>query len=500
MSFHGKVVLPKLSKLCLYFLLILLSLLIFTNATSNVPQITPKTPLHEATDVAFDKVVFSWSSSGVSKDYTYILRVGKTSNPPALVYDLKTTTFTLSGSLEENTKYYWQVAVVNKKGEIIYESPVWTFTTKKLKPEIKEGVLVWKFKLDDQATNSPAFDSKNNILYVTAGEKLYSIGIKDTNYILRWVLELNTSKDVKEKWLSSPVLSNDGKSIYVTDKFGTLYKISSDGKILSLNLPNVNVYSMPAVSKNDSLYFTTTNKFLVAYESNRIAWQQELNYGTFLSNPVINGKGNIVVTDSSGIVFVFEGKNQKWAFLLLKDEITGNPVIDSKDNIYVLTMSNGLYSFTYDGVFRWNYKIPNFTFITPVIGPKDIIYIGGSDGNLYSLNSEGIPSWKFKTNGPIVASPIVADSNDNNSNNNSIYLCSTDGTVYCLRADGTLKWKYNIGSPIYLSPVLSSNGLLIVIASDKNIYAIQTASKGLAKGAWPSFRGNFSNSGRRNDL
>ena len=61
---------------------------------------------------------------------------------------------------------------------------------------------------------------------------------------------------------------------------------------------------------------------------------------------------------------------------------------------------------------------------------------------------------------------------------------------------GTVLWKFETGHSVRSSPAIGSDGTVYVGSGDKKLYAIKTASKGLAKSPWPMRGQNAQHTGR----
>jgi outer membrane protein assembly factor BamB len=62
---------------------------------------------------------------------------------------------------------------------------------------------------------------------------------------------------------------------------------------------------------------------------------------------------------------------------------------------------------------------------------------------------------------------------------------------------GTPIWEFETGGAIgYSSPAIESDGTVYVGSYNRKLYAIQTASKGLAKSPWPMRGQNARHTGR----
>ena len=89
----------------------------------------------------------------------------------------------------------------------------------------------------------------------------------------------------------------------------------------------------------------------------------------------------------------------------------------------------------------WAFAPPKPYVPTPPVLAGGVVFVAGDDGKLRAIDSaNGQLKWQFTTDGPIKASPSVAE--------NRAYVGSGDGNVYCLEAaTGRLLWKFR-ASPV----------------------------------------------------
>jgi len=101
------------------------------NFTINVPPSVPtlSSPANGATGVSFTPT-FVWSASTGTVPITYTLQVSTSNTFSSYVVNqsgITTTSYTLTTSLSNNTKYYWRVKASNVCGEAT--SSTFSFTT-----------------------------------------------------------------------------------------------------------------------------------------------------------------------------------------------------------------------------------------------------------------------------------------------------------------------------------------------------------------------------------
>ena len=73
---------------------------------------------------------------------------------------------------------------------------------------------------------------------------------------------------------------------------------------------------------------------------------------------------------------------------------------------------------------------------------------------------------------------------------------TTNPTTPDIGKAGTVLWKFETGGSVLSSPAVGPDGTVYIRSTDKNLYAIKTDSKGLAKSPWPMRGQNAQHTGR----
>ena len=94
-----------------------------------------------------------------------------------------------------------------------------------------------------------------------------------------------------------------------------------------------------------------------------------------------------------------------------------------------------------------------------------------------------------------MASPPAIGSDD------TIYVgswgSSWDNKLYAINGKTGVKlWEFETGHAVHSSPAIGPDGTVYVGSHDKQLYAIKTDSKGLAKSPWPMRGQNARHTGR----
>ena len=119
--------------------------------------------------------------------------------------------------------------------------------------------------------------------------------------------------------------------------------------------------------------------------------------------------------------------------------------------------------------------------------------VGSQDGKLYAINGKsGVKLWEFETGGRVHSSPAIGS-------DGTVYVGSgwPDKKLYAINGQSGVKlWEFETGGYVDSSPAIGSDGTVYVGSGDEKLYAIKTASKGLAKSPWPMRGQNARHTGR----
>lgn len=208
------------------------------------------------------------------------------------------------------------------------------------------------------------------------------------------------------------------------------------------------IYSTPAIVDDFVLFGSGDSCF---YALSRLSGAEIWNYktgGAIFSSPVV--RDSLVFFGSAdGNLYALNIQNGK---LLWKFESKGETMLD-----------------------LWDY------FLSSPIETNGIIYWGSGDGHLYAVNAEnGNLVWKYKANGPIHATPLIAD--------NKVYIGDYGGYFFALNAEtGQLIWQFRtIGDTYFPNGEIQigatiDNGIVFFGSRDYNIYALDSQT---GRGHW----------------
>lgn len=103
-------------------------------------------------------------------------------------------------------------------------------------------------------------------------------------------------------------------------------------------------------------------------------------------------------------------------------------------------------------------------------------------------------NWTFQIGGYIKTTPAIGA-------DGTIYMGSAESdNFYAVNPDGTQKWAFQAGGIIDSSPAIGEDGTVYVVSSDRNLYAINSSSGGLANSPWPMFHHDLKHTGGVNQM
>lgn len=307
--------------------------------------------------------------------------------------------------------------------------------------------------------------------------------------VLKW--SVSTGASTK----SSPVV-NEGTIYFGNDK-GTLYAVSSDGKI-RWRFESGSPVEAPPMVYADKVYIGSTDGVLRALDkqTGKTAW-------SFKTDNKIVGSANFwSAAKKTGIVFgsydyflycvdpssgkllwkvetanyingtpavsgsriVFGGCD---GMIRIADPLTGKEKDIIEIGVYIASspalMNDKAYFGDYDGTFYcvdlvskqilWDVPPPEGSgaiLAIPAVGTTSVV-IGNEDKYLYCFNaSDGKLRWKYRTNDRVTGSAVVTGS--------KVLFGSTDGNIFILGlSDGKKLWSFNAGSAVSSSPAVSDD-------------------------------------------
>ncbi len=342
------------------------------------------------------------------------------------------------------------------------------------------GTLKWTFIANTytDVDSSPAIGADGTIYVGSGNGMFYAVNPDGT---LKWSYQ--TGFEIT----SSPAVGDDG-TIYVGSHDDNLYAFNPDGTVKWTYTTGGTIGSSPAVGSDGTIYFSSGDyKFYALNSDGTLKWSYRTpEYDIFVSSPAIGADGTIYVGSNDDNLYALNPDGTKrWSFTT-EGSVASSPAIGSDGTIYVGSDDYRLYAINPNGTKKWSYKTEYFIMGSPAIGSDGTIYIGSWDNKLYAVSSAGSLKWSYPV-AAIVSSPAVGS-------DGTIYVGSgsSDNSLYAINPNGELLWSYATESQIGSSPAIGSDGTLY-FGSGVGLYggalfAVNSASAGLASSSWPMFR------------
>ncbi len=330
---------------------------------------------------------------------------------------------------------------------------------------------------------------------------------------------------------SAPALAQDG-TIYIGSQDHFLYAINPNGTSKWTYRTGNAIWGSPVIGSDGTVYVASSDSQLYAVNPNgTLKWKQVVGslYG---STPAIAGDGTVLLQSQLYLhAFDSSGKS-KWSYAAFG--FFSEPAFGPDGTIYLAAYDNPfLYALQSDGTFKWSYRLNEITSSgvasAPAIGADGTIYFGGKDNNLHAVRPDGLLKWKINLGSWVEGSPAIGV-------DGTIYVGSNVGSFFAINPTGTQKWSIRmdvffstptIGSDgkIYVGcnsklyafspngiedwnadinyhpfrpptgPAIAPDGTVYVGTQDGKLYAIHSASRGLANSNWPKFNRDNQNTG-----
>jgi outer membrane protein assembly factor BamB len=358
--------------------------------------------------------------------------------------------------------------------------------------------------------SSPAI-ADDGTIYIGTGYWLMYTGDREnrglyainSNGTLKWYYSITSE-------VFSPAVGSDG-TIYAQDYANNLWAINPNGTQkwkypTAAQTSNVGC-STPAIGSDGTIYMAGYNKTLYAINPNgTLKWtfQPTGGGGVLRTAPAIGTDKKIYVPMGSSLYAVHATGTEEWNVSL--GDSFSSPALDSAGNIYLGNESTGGTSYVYcispEGSVTWSYPISGSRDVraSPAIGADGTIYIATKAGNVsaevLALNPNGTLKWNYtnpQPNNDFYCSPAVGA-------DGLIYIGDEWGVLRAFNSDGSIAWQVTDpgnGAFNWSSPAIASDGTIYIGNTyGGRLFAIDSASLGLASSPWPKYHRNNKNTGR----
>jgi len=303
--------------------------------------------------------------------------------------------------------------------------------------------LLWNFPSGERSKSSPVI-SDDIIYFGTDKGTIYAV-----------------SSDGKVKWRFETGSAVEAPPLLYGDK---VYAGSSDGVMRAVNkLTGRLVWSYPTDNqivgsanvwisgKQAGIIFGSYDYFLHCVDpaSGKLLWKLEtMNYVN--GTPAVS-KNKIIFGGCDGIIRVADPRTgaERSAFEI-GVYIAASPAVIN-DKAYFGDYDGTFYCLDmFTGKIEWEIapgETSGSILGIPAVGSNYVI-VGNEDKYLYCYKaSDGILVWKYRTNGRIVGSPVVTPT--------KVLFGSMDGHIYMAElTNGKKTWSFNAGAPVSSSPAV----------------------------------------------
>jgi len=340
------------------------------------------------------------------------------------------------------------------------------------------GTLKWKYQHFGGLITSPAIGNDGTIYIAVDSAVIHAINPDGTR---KWEFETHSPEAI----FTPPVVDGDGTIYTMSDK---LYALNPDKTIKWEFLSGGDGI---ALGSNGTIY-TCQNDYWIGgkiYAINPDGSQKWLfETETAVSKPAVASDGTVYFASDKKLIALYPDKREKWIFQS-KSKILSLPVIGYGGIIYIRSQ-DAVYAINPDGIKKWESVTGTDINSSLSIGPDGIIYGVTNEYKLYAINSDGSNKWIFQIDssysGSEASTPAVG--------NNGIIYVGLGNKLYAISSAGNKIWEFGTGGDIASSsPAIASDGSIYFRSWDGYLYAVNSASTGLADSPWPKLCGNNQN-------
>ncbi len=346
------------------------------------------------------------------------------------------------------------------------------------------GEKLWEFNASGYC---PAIGADGTV-YVDSGYLVYALN--GATGQKRWEFLKIRSGD------GCPAIGADG-TVYVDSGYLVYALNGATGQKIWEFQPGGGVHYTPAIGADATVYVGSANGKVYALNgaTGQIRW--ELNTGRSVDScPVIGADGTVYMGSFyQPTILALSGATggKLWQYDPGGNSYTP-PAIGADGTLCFATEFQTVYTVNAYGQKLWEYQPGGSVYTSLAIGTDGTMYFAlGYPGRIYALNGVTRQKrWEFQTgtNSAEYSTPAIgADA--------TVYVGSANGKVYALNgATGQKQWEFQTGGEVNSSPTIGADGT-VYVGSGGKLYALSSSSVGgLARSAWPKFRGDAQNTGR----
>ncbi len=353
----------------------------------------------------------------------------------------------------------------------------------------------------------------------------------------------------KTKWsislsgqIKTIALSKDEQTLYVTSSSFTALKADNGDELFSVSNLGGDLSTPIVDPSNGWVYFGSDNKFVYAVDpkTKRRVWSFKLQDPAHFYPPALGKDGTLYVV-ARDTLYAFKNRQLKWKQnYVISAGIVSHPTVSNDGTIYVCGKDNQLYAVKPDGTTRWSKTVGAKTPCSGVALDDDgTVYVGGD--SLYAFNPDGTSKWSkavtryggvtstvsihrtFLYFGTFTGKLYKANKSDGSPASllwedgvsvvvsGSVDFAPTigaTGQIYLGHGAPALEaydpgrgrtiWSVSSRSAVTGHVTLSKKGIIFLGTEQGTVYAVRSASPGLANSPWPrGYQNNQNTSAQR---
>ncbi|MEQ8240229.1 MAG: PQQ-binding-like beta-propeller repeat protein [Cyclobacteriaceae bacterium] len=369
--------------------------------------------------------------------------------------------------------------------------------------------ISWSFPVGMSIeSTAPAIGDDGTIFVTLSGkEGVPNIHAINTDGTEKWAMEVG---DIIR---SSPVISNDGSTVYTASYDDNMYAFNAQtGVITWSSLLGSNArYSTAALGLDGSLYIGTQTDNVHAVGADGSQKWIFPTGGDVNCSPVIGADGTVYAqsiddflyalnpVDGTEIWKYFYGN---WGATALALTAEGNIIVtgekDAETGVIAAVSPTGteLWSVNTSAVSGGTSTTGKIDQGGAAVGPDGTIYVGTKGSELLALDpASGATKWSYTK--PEFAGVGVTPAIDNRG---FIYFGDDSGIFTVLDPAGNLVFEMSLGTKIWASVTIGDDGTVYIGATQEDgtgaFYAINFHANGPADSSWPMRHGNRYHNGR----
>jgi outer membrane protein assembly factor BamB/tRNA A-37 threonylcarbamoyl transferase component Bud32 len=322
-------------------------------------------------------------------------------------------------------------------------------------PDMGDISEVWRFACEDEVRSSPTVS--DNVLYVGAYDNnLYALNAETGTFLWKYPTDGGIA--------SKPFIH--GEQVFFGSSDRVLYAINAQTGHLKWTCPTQGrIWSSPRVEFGHVFFGSDDHHlYAVSAQTGRVAWKREM--GGPVRSSVAVGEDLLYFGCEDGSIVAYDIRGEmKWRQRARRG-VTSTPYLDPIEGLlFVGSMDWNLYAVdARSGFVVWRTRTGGPIVSSPVLA-NSTVYVGSADKCLYALDARnGRELWKYETEGQITSSPDYA--------NGAVYFGGIDEYVYSLDAEnGELRWRFKTGGSVPSSPTVVGD-IVYIGSTDRYVYAI----------------------------